>query len=58
MEILVKSPNLDIAGATGEIRRFGEGNRKVIGARVEPGIKRSSGGSSEAGLSWNRYRSF
>jgi hypothetical protein len=48
VEILVKSPNLDIAGATGEIRRSSEGNnidisedlRKVIGARVGPGIKK------------------
>jgi hypothetical protein len=48
VEILVKSPNLDIAGATGEIRRSSEGNRidisedlrKVIGTRVGPGIKK------------------
>lgn len=48
VEILVKSPNLDIAEATGEIRRSSEGNRidisgdlqKVIGARVGPGIKK------------------
>jgi hypothetical protein len=48
VEILVKSPNLDIVEATGEIRRSSEGNRldisgdlrKVIGARVGPGIKK------------------
>ncbi len=48
VEILVKSPNLDIVGATGEIRRSSEGDRidisgdlqKVIGARVGPGIKK------------------
>ena len=48
VEILVKSPNLDIAEATGEIRRSSEGYRidisgdlqKVIGARVGPGIKK------------------
>jgi hypothetical protein len=48
VEILVKSPNLDITAAAGEIRRSGEGARtdisedirKVIGARVGPGIRK------------------
>ena len=48
VEILVKSPNLDIAEGGGEIRRSSEGDRKdlsgdlqpVIGARVGPGIKK------------------
>jgi hypothetical protein len=51
VEILVKSPNLDIAGVTGEIRRSSAGNgidisgdlQKVIGARVGPGIKKIIG---------------
>lgn len=48
VEILVQSPNLEIAAVTGEIRRSGEGGcidvspdlQKVIGARVGPGIKK------------------
>jgi hypothetical protein len=48
VEILVKSPNLDITGVTGEITRSDAGSRidisedlrKVIGARVGPGIRK------------------
>lgn len=48
VEILVKSPNLDIAAASGEVRSFVEGRRhdmsadlrKLIGTRVGPGIKK------------------
>jgi hypothetical protein len=48
VEILVKSPNLDIAEAWGEVRSFVDGRRfdisadlrKLIGTRVGPGIKK------------------
>jgi hypothetical protein len=47
-EILVKSPDLEIVGVRGQIRRSGEGDRTdidhdlrpVLGARVGPGIKK------------------
>jgi hypothetical protein len=46
VEILVKSPNLDIAGATGEIRRSSEGYRIDISGAPGWGraSRRSSGG--------------
>jgi hypothetical protein len=48
VEILVKSPNLEIVGVRGQVRRSGEGERadiasdlqQVLGARVGPGIKK------------------
>jgi hypothetical protein len=48
VEILVKSPNLEIVGVQGQIRWSGEGDRQdiaqdlqpVLGARVGPGIKK------------------
>ena len=48
VEILVKSPDLEIIGVRGQIRRSGEGDRRdmtedlhpVLGARVGPGIKK------------------
>jgi hypothetical protein len=48
VEVLVKSPDLDIVGVKGEVKRFSEGDRidvsgdlqKVIGSRVGPGIKK------------------
>jgi hypothetical protein len=48
VEILVKSPDLEIVGVDGQIRRSGEGERtdvsqdliQVLGARVGPGIKK------------------
>ena len=48
VEILVTSPNLEIVGVKGQIRRSGEGDRtdidqdlkQVLGARVGPGIRK------------------
>jgi hypothetical protein len=48
VQVLVKSPNLDIIQAAGEVRRFRQDDRldlsedlqKVIGTRVGPGIKK------------------
>jgi hypothetical protein len=48
VEILVKSPNLEIVGVRGQVRRSGAGDRadidpdlqQVLGARVGPGIKK------------------
>jgi len=48
VEILVKSPDLEIVGVSGQVRRFEKGDRadiaqdlqKVLGARVGPGIKK------------------
>ena len=48
VEILVKSPDLEIVEVRGQVRRSGEGERKdiapdlqpVLGARVGPGIKK------------------
>ena len=48
VQVLVKSPDLNIIEAKGEVRRFHEGDRlnlsedlqKVIGTRVGPGIKK------------------
>jgi hypothetical protein len=48
VEVLVKSPDLEIVGVRGQIRRSGEGDRtdisqdlqEVLGARVGPGIRK------------------
>ncbi len=48
VEILVKSPDLEIVEVRGQVRRSGEGDRadispdlqQVLGARVGPGIKK------------------